>query len=533
MPYKDFTEELTRLQNANIGAGFIMQAQADAMKRQDQATINTMALFNQSKNNLDNDLRTTDEQLKEMQDSKIFQEGTQTIEEMAANYESMMNTSLMRQQKIADIYQKTVQDLTQIGSKESLELASSVTEGLKYSLQNEKDRMQIPVEKMKFVNTMMTLQSLKYSNEDAMIKLREYKSNLEVMSEVTKLMATVEPGEDASRYNELVMNMNFDKSSGAINFKNKQTAFMEYVYNKLANNPLRDKVMATFDLTLFGRVREFTRRIPEQNLSGLQALQENAYDLKQQYGFLNEATYAIGEIENTSQYSGARNIYKKYAEEYVAEKVKDIIVKNGWNPVKDIRKINESMRNLSNDVMQFASNKEVIARIEASEEVKSLNPIIRNDGMPTSTSDAIKLVYKLKYDDTPLNKDYYWRNLEDFKKKINIDPNTKEGANFKINPVREVSWDELSDKDKEKFQRIHDTGGKIYARHIRKVNLLGEDNYFDLTKLMSNDSGWWQPTNADNWTTYGQYMYQNMPEVKKPPKTPTTPPTTDQMGGSW
>ena len=86
MPYSSFQEILAKLQQSNIGEGYVMAGKAEMMLNQDEALRNTLALFNKKELEYNKDILTTDEQLKKINESSITKEGTKSIEETAQEF---------------------------------------------------------------------------------------------------------------------------------------------------------------------------------------------------------------------------------------------------------------------------------------------------------------------------------------------------------------------------------------------------------------------------------------------------------------
>ena len=454
----DFTETLAQLQTQNIGAGFILAAQANMMANQDEATKNTLALFNKSQQDLDNELRTTQQQLDELNNSDVMKDGKEDIEKMSARYQAMMEASIERQNKYQELYQKSIQDLITIGSEDSLKQAQNLENDLPYKLQNEKDRMAIPFQRLQFKKTMFDVELSKLNTEQAGITLQQLKQNIDVMDLVTNMMQLTDD-KGNNYYADLVSNMGWNDKYGTINYKKRQDTFYKVIDNELAGNPLKGKVIQAFDLEFSKRIRNYSPPEPKIDTRGFERLQDDANYTVSLYGFLKNATYATGMIENSPDYSGTRKLYEDAAASYIKEK-----------GITDINAIKE--------IMKFGSSKEVIKRTTA------LNPdsyltAVRNDGLPTDHYKVMEMVNGLKYDKQSDN--YYWDKLTEFKKKINA------GEDFKIIPISELKSDIM--------------GRKEFKRQVKTVKLMGQDVPFDLTSLMSNDSGWWNEYDPNTYTT--------------------------------
>lgn len=478
MPYNDFTQQLAELQKVNLGSGFILQAQAKMMANQDEALRNTLSILNKSQQDLDAELKTTDQQIQEINDSDIFKEGVEDIEKTSAQYQAMLDASLLRQEKYQELYQKGIQDLISIGSEESLQQADALGKELPYKLQNVKDRMAIPMERLRFKQGMFELKSLKYTTEEAGIQLKALKQNVEVMSLVTNIMEVPTADGKSTWYGELVADMNFNEATGKVNYKERLNDFYEMINNELAGNPLRGEVIKAFDLELSKRVRNWRPPAPTFDSSGFERLQDEANYTLDLYGFLKEATYATGMFENDKDYAGTRKLYSDYATQYVTELKLD--------PNKDRSRIDE--------IMKFGSSKEVIARIRQVEDKTNYLQATRGDGMPTDHMEVLERINQYKYDKAADN--YYWDKLTEFKKRINKD------KDFKITPLIKAG--------------VTPTGGFKYRHMIKDPQLMGKSTPLDLSEIMSNDTGWWNPHDPANLKTYGSMIYETMPAPNQP-----------------
>jgi hypothetical protein len=114
--------------------------------------------------------------------------------------------------------------------------------------------------------------------------------------------------------------------------------------------------------------------------------------------------------------------------------------------------------------------------------------------MPTDHIEVLERVNQYKYDSSADN--YYWDKLTEFKKRIN------KNEDFKIVPLIEAG--------------SNPTGGKKYRHMIKDPKLMGQSTPFNLTELMSNDTGWWNPYDPANLKTYGSIMYDNTQAPNRP-----------------
>jgi len=474
MPYKDFTEELTRLQNANIGAGFIMQAQADAMKRQDQATINTMALFNQSKNNLDNDLRTTDEQLKEMQESDAFKDGTESIDKMASNYEAMLNTSLLRQQKITDVYQKTIRDLAGIGSQESQQMAEVIGNQLPLQLEQEKNRMLVPMERLRYNEVMLGIKRNKLDIKKSEIEVGELLKNIDVTEKVGEIMANPDMG-----WSQLSTSLSYDEKNGVFTFAEEKDKFFREVYMKLEGSPVRNDVLKVLDSVIESKIRGFKRDAPQynRNASGLEQLQNDELTLMGRYEWLQNTSRFMHNLENSPEPSivRLRNDYRTLA----LDKLKSI----GVDPLSKE----------GAEYMKFGSQKEIVDKLNNDENV---DYDIINEGVSRSAKDALVEFHDIKYDSS--SKSYYPLIYKQFKRE------THAGKDVVINPMpvlSEAQKKDLITSGKLKDSEVRYVNGKIYGRYKPKIKSVLSPNAelnIDFSSLVSFESGdWYDPYNDE------------------------------------
>jgi hypothetical protein len=471
MPYKDFTEELTRLQNANIGAGFIMQAQADAMKRQDQATINTMALFNQSKSNLEGDVLTTNEQLEEMQKSDAFKDGTESIDKMASNYEAMLNTSLLRQQKITDMYQKTVRDLAGIGSQESLQMAEVIGNQLPLQLEQEKSRMLAPMERLKFNEAMLGIKRSKLDIQKSGIEISELLKNIDVSEKVGEIMADEKTG-----WSKLTTMLGFDTGSGKFTFAEEKDKFFRQVYMRLEGSPVRNDVLKVLDTVIESRIRNFKREVPQYGRggSGLERLQEDELTMLGRYEWLQRTSRRIHDLENDPTGSNARlrNDYRILALEKLDKLKIDPLSKEGI------------------EYMKFGSQKEIVDMFDNSE---AANYNIIEDGVSRPAKDALLEFYNNKYNSS--SREYYPLVYNQFKRE------THGGKNVVINPMPVLSESQKKDLNKPgelKDTEVRNFNGKAYGRYKPKIKslLTGTEMEIDFSSLISFESGdWYDPYN--------------------------------------
>lgn len=473
MPYKDFTEELSRLQSANIGAGFILQAQAEAMKRQDQATINTMALFNQSKSNLDNELRTTDEQLKEIQESDVFKEGVDTIDKMASNYEAMLNTSLLRQQKVVDLYQKTVRDLSGIGSNESLQMAEVIGNQLPLQLEQEKQRMLVPMERLRFNETMLGIKRNKLDIQKTEIEVGELLKNIDVTEKVGEIMADPKSG-----WSELSTQLTYDEKNGIFSYADAKEKFFTNIYARLEGNPLRDSIMKVLDTTIDARTRGFKRDAPQynSNSSGLERLQQNEYIMLDRYQWLKDTSRFMHNLENSSEPSivRLRNDYRMLA----LEKLNSL----GIDPL--------SPKGI--EYMKFGSQKEIVDQLNNTE---SLDYNIINEGVSRTAKDALIEFHDIKY--TPSSKNYYPTVYKQFKIE------THGGKDVVINPMPQLNEAQKNDlivSGQLKENEVRYVNGKLYGRYRPRIKsaLTGQELPIDFSQLISFEAGdWYDPYNDE------------------------------------
>lgn len=473
-----FTEELAKLQGVNIGAGFILSAQAEMMANQDEATKNTLAIFNKSVQDLDGELKTTSEQLQEIANSNVFEQGVEDIEKMSAQYQAMLDASLMQQQKYQEAYQESIRDLISIGSPESIQQANALEKELPFRLQNLKDRMAIPFERLNFKKSMFELNRLKLDTETADITLRQLKQDINVMDLVTKMMAVEIPGTEGETYwADLVSNMGRNLNTGKVNFKERQDTFYQMINNELAGNPLKDKVIQVLDLEMSKRVYNYDPPVQQGN-GGFERLQDDANYTLGLYQFLKDATKGSWHFEHDKDYAGTRKLYSDYADAYIQEA-----------GITDINAIS--------NIKRFGSSKEVIKRIKQSNAGDNYLTAVRSDGLVTDHLDVLDTIHSWKYDkDSP---SYYWGNLETFKKKIN------RGETFKIVPYVEMGTNE--------------TGGKLYGRNVRNVPIMNKMIPFDLTALMSNDSGYWEyyePSITGHPESMEEFLYKNIPDPNRP-----------------
>lgn len=477
MPYKDFTEELTRLQSANIGAGFILQAQAEAMKRQDQATINTMALFNQSKSNLDNELRTTDEQLKEIQESDVFKEGVDTIDKMASNYEAMLNTSLIRQKKITEIYQSAIRDLNQIQSPESVQMAQTLTGQLPTQLELEQQRMNIPLNRIKFQNEMNGILKSKIDIEKNQIELNQIKQDIDVMEKVDLVL-----NDPNSGWQQLYANLKFNKNTGVRGYVEEKKEFMENVFLTLKDDPLVGRVMRVLDDVIEKNVRDYDPPVfaPSSNASGLEKLQKNEEYLLGLHNWLRNTSMFATNVETSPVYSNVRANYKNTALTILQEK--------GIEPTSKE----------AEQYLKFGASPVVLARMKAQSKTFGEADVVEFQGGWATHADVANYIYQTKYNNDPENEQYYPNLYKRFKIMVTG------GSDEYIPPIRKLTQAEitkltLEGKLKQEGEQIN---GAYYTRSKRTVNLLSGPTTIDFSELMSFEGKWFNPYDYEAYNNY-------------------------------
>jgi len=198
MPYTDFTELLLKIQEKNLGQGLIASAQAQMMMNQDSALRDTLAQFNKAKLDLEGGIKTTSEQLKQINESDLLQEGGQDLEKIAQSYTSLLALSLQSQSELRNLVESSKQRLINIGTPEALNQANSLSsyyEDKAKILQSEREVLPKQIE---FVGNLLQVNSWKTNNEVANIKLKELKSDLEVMDRVAKVISYERVGKNGN-----------------------------------------------------------------------------------------------------------------------------------------------------------------------------------------------------------------------------------------------------------------------------------------------------------------------------------------------
>ena len=488
MPYSSFQEILAKLQQSNIGEGYVMAGKAEMMLNQDEALRNTLALFNKKELEYNKDILTTDEQLKKINESSITKEGTKSIEETAQEFQTLLDLSLKKQQELSDFYKKTQQDLISIGSEESIMQANLLEKGLTTKLANWKERAELPLKRIEFNKNMLNISILKTNDEQSALELQKYKSDLQVMEGVAEALSITDTKTGKNFWNSIIEKAGFNADTGQINFKKELETFYKAANEYFEANPkfvpIKDKIIQALDLMISQRIRSFNP--PEQpvDYTGIERLQKDAIYTTELYNWLKNTSKTIATIENDSWYSDVRSLYKEYVSAYLKE----------HNIKEDSPEAQE--------LFKFASNKKINDKI-----LKDLrdNNIEVSEDTKKSFQEAIQNVYNFKYNNDPDNDKNYWKQLEIFKKKLNIS---------KINPIPEVNLTELSDEQKENLKPIIETKGKIYGKSIALANLMGQTVPFDLSVLLSNDSGYWDYYGMKakgKLETYQDLMYEKTP----------------------
>lgn len=480
MPYDDFSKQLTQLQAQNLGAGFIMQAQVEALKNQDQATINTLAIFNQAKNNLDNELRTTEEQLQDLESSDVFKDGVEDLDALASQYEAMINASIMRQQKLADIYGSAVRDLSQIGSQESKEIAGRLSQDLPIQMGIEEQRGQKPIEKLKYMGMVNQLIIGRLDAQQRQMEVDKMRQDIEVMDSVSQVL-----DDPASGWQELFANLTFNKNTGKRNYIKQKEEFMENLFTNFKDNKNLGRIMLYFDNLIESQVRDYDPPVFAPSSGGLQGVYENEKKMLDTYDWLLKTSAYMEHVETSPEFSLARSSYNTTAMNLLKEK--------GIDPTSP-----EAQKYLN-----FGSNREVLTRMASQEKIfGDASKVILFRGEYSSPTDIATWIYHTKYDSDPENNEYYpkyYQILKDI-----VIPGKREDKLRPIEPIFQLSEGEVLElKNKGTLKEAENLYGRYYAPNRRIVPTTQGNIVVDFSKLTSFESNkWWNPHRVSSRMAY-------------------------------
>ncbi len=484
MPYTDFTELLLKIQEKNLGQGLIASAQAQMMMNQDSALRDTLAQFNKAKLDLEGGIKTTSEQLKQINESDLLQEGGQDLEKIAQSYTSLLALSLQSQSELRNLVESSKQRLINIGTPEALNQANSLSsyyEDKAKILQSEREVLPKQIE---FVGNLLQVNSWKTNNEVANIKLKELKSDLEVMDRVAKVISYERVGKNGKRENlwmDVVSRLGFNIDTGELKSREQIKEFYKIVKEEILNDPndaeYADKVIQALDLEISKRIKNYSPPHPVQNLDGVKKLMADGEYLSEAYNWLHEQSKSYAEIKYSPDYQYTRDLYSEYAQTYIKE-----LEENG-------KKLTEQEKA---KILEFGSSKTVIEKILNDSAVEDIQ-VIRTDNLPNTPKKALEYYYKTFVDKN--NNEGYWKILDTFKKKINVN---------KIIPGN---------------KKIGENGQVVYEANVRVLNhpIYGEMK-FNLNEIMSDDAGFWNwyEVNMGKTKTYEQEVYDSLSPKDRP-----------------
>lgn len=484
MPYTDFTELLLKVQEKNLGQGLIASAQARMMLNQDAALRDTLAQYNKAKLDLEGKFLTTEEQLRQINESDLLQEGAVDLEKTAQTYASLMALNLQNQSELQNLVYSTQQRLTNIGTPEALNQVGLLSEHFKSKSMLLEKQQEIPFKKIELVSNLLNLNETKINFEKSQITLNELKSNLGVMERVAKVMNMEsfdkKTGKRTNLWIDLVTKLGFNTDTGKLNSREELKKFYEFVnevFDTPEDRPYKDKVIKAFDLMISERIKNYSPPRPVTDTKGIEKIVKDIEYTGELYGWLNTQSRNYAEMKHSPDYQATRDLYNEYAEQYIKE------LEESGHKLSDADK---------GKIKEFGSSKQVVERILNDENVPETK-VLRTDNLPNTPKTALEYFYKTFVDKN--NNEGYWKQLEIFKAKTNI-PKVEHGKSY------------------------YDPNGKVqFDKNEVEINFpfVGARK-FDLNAIMSDDAGFW------NWyevlmgkaKTYQQEVYEKLEAPNKP-----------------
>lgn len=447
---KTFTEQLGELQKANLGSGFIVAAQAHLLKRQNQATLETLDNYNRAIQEFnEGGVKTRDEQIADLEGTETFKDSVDTIEQMSANYMTNLQAHLERSKILQQIGSGAVNTLMGIGGEDAEKLAGTIDKDVRMKLELQKEQMEAELKGAQFKALQFNIMASKINAEKNSIEVEALKKDIDTMDLISKLQMELN-----KEWNDLLGKLIMkDGRHLWVDAKNKLFQKAQDIYG---DNPNLGNALRVIDKTIDDRIKIYnTPREPQG--TGLQRqVDEENYTL-QLYNWLTESSRLVADLQYNPRFEDLREAYKRTAENLYGEMTKENSKKFEFG--SDIKVI-EAMRN---------------SGLYRDQEVLHNGVYYRYDELP--------LLYNniMKNDNSEQN---YWKTLAEFKKRIGVQS---------ITPLNRVpNPNSTSPLDKEKIQR---------NAPIVTFPAMGVAIPLDLTNIMSNDEGMWNPYYPDAFET--------------------------------
>lgn len=371
MPRVDqYTEELSKLAQSNFLNGIEVFSRAELLKNQNQATLDTLTEFNRQKALIDGEVKTTEQQVKELSDSNLFQTGSEDIEKAIVNLQTGIENSLSRQQMFTDLSQRASLQLESIGSEESQRMAKMIR-------QQDIDRLEMT--KGYFELQASKLNVVKYQFELGMLQKNNKVNNLAV-----QMIADEE-------YQKFRTDYIYNQKSGKTKYSFKD--LYDKMYTKYGKEDLFREAYAVASSKL-GEPLAYRPDAPDYSgqRNALEKMYGNAQYLVDMYNYLRQTSNFIDDIENNPNYKDVRQAYYDAAVGvYGAQNEKN---KNSFN---------------------FGADPKVIAKMNQDADLKDVGKVMFGEEL-LSPTDLATWIYNRKWNQG--SSEYYFDVLNEFRTKL-------------------------------------------------------------------------------------------------------------------
>jgi len=182
-----FLDRLAQFERSNILGGEVQKASAQLMVAEAEATDRVLQNVNKKISTLNNEIKTTDEQIEAINADPEAKQQVGNITEKVAKFQALQEKLNKQSAFINSVYGTAIAELGQIGGSEATNLAQLLGNQQKNKLREISNQLEVPLRQLEYEKAQSSLRWDKIQYEEALLTREEKQNTSVAMSEIMAL----------------------------------------------------------------------------------------------------------------------------------------------------------------------------------------------------------------------------------------------------------------------------------------------------------------------------------------------------------